>query len=174
MIVPLSVQKCNPEQPFESIRIMLAVFRNLTPCYMPCYTFSRSLRKGKIRMQNHCSACGAPITDNAQFCSHCGARLPDAAQTIEIRYEDAAKLEEVRLKHESEERQRQEKLEARNQRSKALRIKRWVSWLLCICFLCVAMLIRDNRTLTGVFGVLFFAAGIYAVIITAMSVFKRR
>ncbi len=125
-------------------------------------------------MENHCPTCGAPITDNVQFCSHCGARLPDTSRTIEIKYEDAVKLEELRLKYEAEEKQRQENREAKKRRSKALRIRRWVSWLLCILFLCVAMAIKDNRTLTGIFGILFFAAGIYAIIITVISVIKRR
>ena len=125
-------------------------------------------------MQNHCPSCGAPITDQTGFCSHCGARLPDTSRTLEIKYEDAVKLEEIRLKYENEERQRQEEQESKNRRSRSLRIRRWTGWLLCILFLCVAMSIKDNRTLTAVFGMLFFAAGIYAIVITIMSVFKRR
>lgn len=127
-------------------------------------------------MQNHCPTCGAPITDHARFCAHCGAKLPDAdaARTIEIKYEDAAKLEEVRLKYEAEERQRLEKQEAGKRGARALKIKRWAGWLLCVLFLCLGMAVREDRTLSAIFVLLFVAAGVYAFVITILSVFRRR
>ena len=120
-------------------------------------------------MQSNCPACGAPITDNSKFCSHCGARLADNEQKITI--EDKAKLEEIRLKYELEER----KNESRRTSSKVLKIKRWVSWLLCVACLCVGVFLhKTNENVSVVFGILFMASGIYAVIITFASLFRKR
>ena len=124
-------------------------------------------------MQSNCPACGAPITDNSKFCSHCGARLADNEQKITI--EDKAKLEEIRLKYELEERKRQENNESRKNSSKSLKIKRWVSWLVCVDCLCAGVFLHEtNENVSLVFGILFMASGIYAVIITFASLFRKR
>ena len=123
-------------------------------------------------MQNNCPNCGSPITDDARFCSHCGSKLPDNTQrtVTEIKFEDAAKLEEVRLKYALEEK----KSEAKRSGSKSLKIKRWTGWLLCIVCLCLFMIFHEtNEPLATVFLILFLASGIYALAATILSVFKR-
>ena len=134
-------------------------------------------------MLTNCPTCGAPVTGEGLFCTHCGVRLPDSVPKAETnsrnadgsQYEDTARLEEVRLKYEQEEKQRLEKKEAKERESKVLRIKRWVSGLLCIAFLCLGMVFIDSdNNLSAVFGVLFFATGAYAFFIIVMSVFRKR
>lgn len=123
-------------------------------------------------MQNNCPNCGSPITDDARFCSHCGSKLPDNTQrTItEIKFEDTAKLEEVRLKYALEEKIS----DAKRSGSKSLKIKRWTGWLLCIVCLCLFMIFHEtNEPLATVFLILFLASGIYALATTILSVFKR-
>ena len=134
-------------------------------------------------MQTNCSVCGAPIRDDAKFCSHCGAKLPDSTQKLEIKseikIEDSARLEEVRLKYELEERERQEKKEAGRSSSRIRKIKLWTSWLLCIAFLCIGMALfysgsRDqNKAISTIFMILFMASGIYALIVTFSSIINR-
>ena len=124
-------------------------------------------------MQSNCPVCGAPITDESRFCSHCGAKLPENVRKIKI--EDAAKLEEVRLKYEMQERERQEKNESKRTSSKSLKTKRWIGWLLCIACLCGGMVFRDsNPNLSLVLFILFMASGIYAIIISFASLFRKR
>lgn len=133
-------------------------------------------------MTSRCPSCGAPITDDKRFCAHCGCRLPDIGETAGAKapdeaglYDEAVQLEELRLKYEMEEKIRREEAEKRQKTTKTLRIKRWVSWILCIAFFCVGFLLNHkNDTLSVIFAVLFFATGIYAVFITLASVFRRR
>ena len=126
-------------------------------------------------MPTHCPTCGAPITDDARFCSHCGAKLPDNIQRIElkseIKYEDTARLEEVRLKYELEEKKRQEKSESKRSGIRFIKIKLWVSWLISIATMCVAMMLYDpipikNNPLSTPFMIVSTASGIYAIVIT--------
>ena len=134
-------------------------------------------------MQTNCSACGAPITDDARFCSHCGTKLPDNTQRIEIKseikIEDKAKLEEVRLKYEMEEKKLQERNEAKRSGTRYIKIKLWASWLICIASFAVVMALykpwpaKNNNPLSSVFSVIFFASGIYALIITFISLINK-
>lgn len=133
-------------------------------------------------MQTNCPACGAPITDDARFCSHCGAKLPDNTQRIEIKseikIEDTAKLEEVRLKYELEEKKRQEKSESKRSGSRFLKVKLWISWIVCVASLCVGMMLYDpipikNNPLSTPFMILFTASGIYALVLTFSSLAKK-
>ena len=126
-------------------------------------------------MPSNCQVCGAPITDDARFCSHCGAKLPDNTQRIEvkseIKFEDTAKLEEVRLRYELEEKKRKEKSESKRSGSRYIKIKLWVSWLICIATMCVAMMLYDpipirNNPLSTPFMIVSTASGIYALVIT--------
>ena len=124
-------------------------------------------------MQSICPGCGAPITDESKFCSHCGAKLPDNVQKIKI--EDAAKIEEVRLKYEMQERERQEKNESNRITSKSLTIKRWISWIFCIVCMGVGVsFLEANQNLAVVAILLSFAAAIYAIVITFVSIFRKR
>lgn len=133
-------------------------------------------------MQTNCPGCGAPVTDDARFCSHCGSKLPDNAQRIEIKseikIEDAAKLEEVRLKYQLEEKKRQDKREIKQNGVKGIKIKLWVSWIICVASLGVGMMLYDpfpskNNPLSMPFIILFFASGIYALIITFSYFMKK-
>ena len=139
--------------------------------------------KGAANLHRNCPACGAPITDDARFCSHCGTKLPDDTQRIEIKseikIEDAAKLEEVRLKHELEERKWQEKHETKSSGTRYIKIKLWVSWLICIASLCVAMVTYDsieakshNEIAMPCF-IIFIASGIYAIVITFSNLLRK-
>ena len=116
---------------------------------------------------SNCPSCGSPITDDSRFCSHCGAKLPESTQKLEIKIEDTAKLEEVRLKYRME--------EANRSVSKADKIKRWVGWILCVAFLCLAIITRDpnNQNLSVVFFILFMASGIFAIVVTFTSAIRK-
>lgn len=130
----------------------------------------------------NCPACGAPITDDARFCSYCGAKLPDNTQRIEIRseikIEDTAKLEEVKRKYELEEKKHIDNNNTNKSELKKLKVKLWVSWLICIISLCIAMTIynpipiKDSPFSTPCF-ILFFASGIYAIILSFGYLFKK-
>lgn len=107
-------------------------------------------------------------------CPSCGASIQKDPNRNSM-YEDTAKLEEIRLKYELEERKRQENNESKRNVSKSLKIKRWISWLLCVASLCIGMFTRNsNSDISVVFGVLFFAFGIYAIVISITSIFKKR
>ena len=131
------------------------------------------IQKGINGMKRNCPGCGAPITDESSFCSHCGTKLPDNVQKIQI--EDAAKIEEVRLKYEMQERERQEINESKRRSSKAMKIKRWVSWIFCIVCLCIGVSsVHVNQDLGVIAMLLSCASGIYALIITFASFFRKR
>ncbi len=101
-------------------------------------------------MSYNCPACGSPITDDARFCSHCGVKLPDNVQRIEIktenktqyRYEDAAKLEEIRLRYEREEKmenlRRQEQKEEAEKHAKATKKLCIICWAVGIILFSLA------------------------------------
>ena len=111
-------------------------------------------------MANNCPSCGSPITDDARFCSHCGNKLPDNTLRIEIktentteyktqyRYEDAAKLEEIRLRYEREEKQeeikRQEKKEKEEIKTKGLKKLCLICWIAAAILLLLAILIPEK------------------------------
>lgn len=130
--------------------------------------------KGTSDMQTNCSVCGAPIKDDSGFCPYCGARIPENVKKTE----DTARLEEVRLKYELEEKKRQEiNVSVRNE-SRALKIKLWTGWLLCIASMCVAVFLRDpgsgkKSPLFTVCAVIFFASFIYALVITFASLIHK-
>ena len=117
-------------------------------------------------MQTHCPSCGAPITEDVPFCSHCGARLPE--------HKDP-KLEEVRLKYEREEKERQENKAAAQSRKKAMKIRIWISWALTLVFFCLMMfLYKGNESLLAIIAILFFVSGIYAIIVSLIFLFRKR
>lgn len=133
-------------------------------------------------MQINCLACGAPVTDGAKFCSHCGTRLPDNTQRIEIKkeikIEDSAKLEEIRLKYALEEKERQAKNESKRNGTRFLKVKLWISWIVCVASLSIAMALYNPipiryNPLSTPFFILFVASGIYALVITFSWVSKK-
>ena len=132
-------------------------------------------------MQIRCPSCGAPITDDAKFCHHCGTKLPDNTQKIEIKseikIEDTARLEEVRLKYDLEEKKRNDATEIKRNELRVLKTKLWISWILCIVSLCVAITIYnpipiENSPFSTPLFILSVASGIYAIILSISLFFK--
>lgn len=128
--------------------------------------------KGISSMSTHCPSCGAPVTEDSRFCSHCGTKLPENVQrieiqahnTTEIKIEDAAKLEEVRLRYELEGKKLQDRMETKRQGIKPHKTKCTIALLLSIVFLCISLLVsKGNENLSTVFGILFMASGIYGI-----------
>ena len=129
----------------------------------------------------NCPACGAPITDDARFCAYCGAKLSDNTQRIEIKseikIEDTAKLEEVKRKFELEEKKHFDSIRTNKNEFKNLKIKLWISWLICIISFGTALTIYDpipiqNSPFTTPCLVLFVASGIYAIVLSFSYLLK--
>ena len=129
-------------------------------------------------MNNKCPACGAPINDDAKYCSYCGTKYPDNIQRYEIKseikIEDKAKLEEIRLKYEMEEKERLEKSTSNKGEFKSLKVKLWISWILFIVLFSAAIYLSiQNDTMGLPLAVFSIFIGIYAIITTFSWIFKK-